>query len=257
MNVSIIGSGNVAWHFAKFFYRRGHRITHIYNRTEQHGRALAAIVDAQFCPNLDNLALSAVDLLVIAVNDDSIPEVVQKLTPEDHTIVVHTSGATPMSILSRCKRYGVIYPPQTIRKDVDSPMAEIPFAIEGSNENVTDILLGIMQEIAPKSFRCNSEQRLALHVASVFANNFSNALYQVAYEMLERQGLDFELLRPIIFETAKNVQNNVPQAVQTGPAARNDKNTINKHLQLLSDNDEVRKIYQQLTSFLIKRRHNT
>lgn len=254
MDISIIGSGNIAWHLAKFFYGHGHRIKTIYNRSENHGRALADMASAQFSSTVEGLSAPDVDLLIIAVSDNALAEVIEQIKPAPRNIVVHTSGATPIDILSGFERYGVIYPPQSLNKDIDSLISEIPFAVEGSSDEIGVQLLTLMTTMAPKSFSCNSDQRLALHVGSVFANNFSNALYQMAYEILQHQGLDFELLRPIILETAKKVQNNTPKAVQTGPAFRNDDKTINRHLQFLRYNDTTREIYQQLTSFIIKNR---
>ena len=251
MDISIIGSGNVAWHLAKFFRQHGHRIVHIYNRTASHAQVLADAVSAQFSTSFENLATVPIDLLVIAVNDDAIEEVVRQITPAWETIVVHTSGATAIDILGDFEKHGVIYPPQSISRHIDSQLADIPFAIEGCTEEVANILLRSMQAMAPKSFLCNSEQRLALHVASVFVNNFPNALYQIAYEILEQRGLDFELLRPLILETAKKVQYRIPYTVQTGPASRNDQRTMDTHLRFLSDNDDLTEIYQQLTSVIL------
>lgn len=251
MEVAIIGSGNIASHLAKFFHRNGHRVVQVYNRTVDSGQALADSVSAQFITSLQDL--SAVDLVIIAVSDDVIAEIAEQISPTHEAIIVHTSGATNIKALSRFQRYGVIYPPQSINKHIENQrLADIPFAIEGATDETTNILLTTMQAMAPKSFVCNSEQRLALHVGAVFVNNFSNALYQMAYEILKQKGLDFELLRPLLLETAQKVQNNLPKAVQTGPAARNDNNTINAHLQFLRDNEALTEIYQQLTSFIVK-----
>src|SRR5690606_15948426 len=107
---------------------------------------------------------------------------------------------------------------------------------------------------ASQSFLCTSQQRLALHVSAVFANNFTNALYQIAYDILKQADLDFELIIPLIRETAEKIQNHVPEQVQTGPAIRNDGKTINTHLQFLSDREELTEIYQQLTYYIKKRR---
>lgn len=256
MDISIIGSGNVAWHLAKFFHTNGHRITTIYNRSAATGEQLAAEVSASFA-SLEEEIDTKSDLLILAIKDDAIEEILTNIRPQQGGIVLHTAGATPMSVLEKFDRYGVIYPPQSLNKEIESNLSEIPFALEGSDIATQDAILQLMQSLAPKSFACDSRQRLALHVAAVFVNNFVNALYQIGYNILEKKNLDFELLRPIILETAKKVQNNLPQDTQTGPAVRNDKKTINRHLELLSDKETTRQIYQQLTSFLVKQDYNT
>lgn len=255
MEISIVGSGNVAWHLAKFFHQNGHRIGTIYNRTMATGQQLAAEVEAGFLP-LNGEISSKSDLLILAVKDDVIVETVAKIQPNSGTIVLHTAGATPLSVLDKFDRYGVIYPPQSLSKEVTVNLAEIPFAIEGSDYQVQQHIIQLMQSLAPKSFACDTRQRLTLHVGAVFVNNFVNALYQIGYNLLADAELDFELLRPIILETAKKAQNNIPKDVQTGPASRNDKKTINRHLELLSNNETTKEIYQQLTSFLVKQGYN-
>src|SRR5690606_19843765 len=112
-------------------------------------------------------------------------------------------------------------------------------------------------EIAPLSFSCTSHQRLALHISSVFANNFTNALYQISYDILKKANLNFELILPLIRETVEKVQNHIPEQVQTGPAIRNDNKTINTHLQFVSNTKELAKIYQQLTAYISKRHPKT
>lgn len=251
MNISFIGSGHVAWRLAKFFKENGHRVEAIYNRTADSGFRLAQEVDAKYISWSAQIKDTS-DVLIIAVSDDAIPEVVDHIDTNSKAIVVHTSGATPISVLDKFENFGVIYPPQSLRKEVDSPLTDIPFAVEGSNDEIQQEILHLMQSIAPKSFTCDSQQRLTLHVGAVFVNNFVNALYQIGFDLLKEQKLDFDLLRPIILETALKVQKNNPKDVQTGPAARNDKKTINRHLELLSDMETTKEIYQQLTSFLVK-----
>ncbi|NGM60316.1 DUF2520 domain-containing protein [Sphingobacterium sp. SGG-5] len=257
MTVSFIGSGNVATHLAMFFQTHGHEIKQVYNRTADHGRALADTFSAAYISTLEELDTERIDLLLIAISDDNIPEVIREIPEKTKAIVVHTAGAAPLSLLSRFEHYGVIYPPQSIHKHIPIDLANVPFAVEGSSENVQTTLLSMMQKIAPRSFACTTEQRLALHVSSVFANNFTNALYRMSYDILHDVGLPFELVLPLIRETAEKVQNRLPKQVQTGPAVRNDLKTINTHLQFLSNTEELAKIYQQLTQYINKRRPKT
>lgn len=253
MNIVIIGSGNIATHYAKAFQQLGNQISEVYSKTSANANALAELVSAQSVDDLSQISEEA-DLYIIAVSDQAIEPVVNKLPSRLEGTVVHTSGATPLEMLHRFKKNGVIYPPQSLSKDIETDLSTIPFAVEANTPEVEQKLLEIAQAISPKSFLCNSQQRMALHVAAVFVNNFSNALYQVAFDLLERENLDFELIRPIILETANKVRYQEPSAVQTGPAIRGDKQTLDSHLKFLSHDEHLAQIYQNLTALIIKTR---
>lgn len=254
MNIVIIGSGNIATHLATTWSAANNTITQIYSRTLANAQALANVVHSTAINNLKNLNSTA-DLYLIAVSDSAIEAVVQQL-PHDLTgIVAHTSGATDIAMLGKFNQHAVIYPPQSITKNIQTDLSLIPFGIEGNTPEVADKIFVLLKSIAPKTFYCTSKQRLALHLAAVVANNFSNALFQMAYEILEREKLDFDFIKPIIKETALKVQNHLPRQTQTGPARRGDYNIINKHLEFLSQSPEESEIYQILTDFIIKRHH--
>lgn len=253
MNIVIIGSGNIATHLAKSFVNQGHDIVEVYSKTSANAKTLADAVYAYtFTTTFESLNLKA-DLYLIAVADSAITDVIDELPDSIEGLVIHTSGATPLDILAKFKAYGVIYPPQSINKNIETDLSKIPFGIEGNTKEVQDILFNFMQALAPKTFICNSKQRLALHISAVLVNNFPNALYQIANDILQKENLKFDLIKPIILETAQKVQTHLPELVQTGPAIRNDLNTIDKHLQFLSYSKELSEIYQILTDFIIKR----
>lgn len=254
MNIVIIGSGNIATHLAKSFYALGHDIQQIYSKTSANAKALADVVKAESISDLHHMSVHA-DLYILAVSDHAIVQVVLDLPSTISGIIVHTSGATSIEVLQKFARYGVIYPPQSINKNVETNLSIIPFGIEGSDKKVQHDLMELMLTIAPKTFLCNSQQRLALHLSAVLVNNFSNALYQMAYDILDNEKIPFDLLKPIILETAKKVQHHKPADVQTGPARRNDISTIEKHLQFLSYSEEQRKIYQYLSNFIMNSTH--
>ena len=253
MTIAILGSGNVATQLAKTFAQNGHQIVQVYSKTSANAYALADVVKANGISNLSELQVDA-DLYLIAVSDTAIPQVIAEMPEIERGTVVHTSGATPIDVLSRFPKNGVIYPTQSINKQLDLKIGDVPFGIEANSDQTLEKLTALASSIAPHVFHCTSEQRLALHIAAVLVNNFPNALYQMAQEILEREKLDFKLLRPIIFETANKVQNHLPAEVQTGPASRFDINTINRHLQFLSYSNELTQIYQYLTDFIIKSR---
>lgn len=251
MKIVIIGAGNVATHYAKAFHTLGHKITQVYNRTSANALALADVVSATAIDDLKVIDQTA-DLYIIAVSDSYISEVTLHLPSNLEGIVVHTSGATPLSILRKFKKHGVIYPPQSLSKTVETIYQKIPFAIEGSDQVTAEILLETLSAISEKSFICNTQQRLALHVSAVFSNNFSNMLYSIAKSILEKENLDFDIIRPIILETAEKAQKHDPKSVQTGPAIRKDQKTIDSHLDFLSYSNSLTEIYQTLTNFIIK-----
>ncbi len=251
MNIVLIGSGNVAHHLGVGWQAGGHRIVQVYSRNADHAKRLA---DVLHCDATDSLAAISpnADLYLLAVTDQTLPELVQQLPISWKGIIVHCSGATALGILDRWKNYGVIYPPQSLSKDVPTDLSCIPFAIEGNTQAVTNYLIQQMSAIAPLSFEANTTQRLALHLGAVFANNFSNAMYQIAFDILAAQQLSPDLIRPIILETARKVQQHVPADVQTGPARRNDVLTMKKHLDYLKQEPDWQTIYQIISQFIKK-----
>lgn len=246
MTITILGSGNVATHLGEAFHKAGHQILQVYSRNKANANALASVLSAVAIDSFREVTNKA-DLYLIAVPDQAIQDVAEHLPASIKGVVVHCSGATNSAILARFPLYGVLYPVQSLRKNIATSLEKIPFGIEGNNPVSTDRLIQLMQPIAFQSFLCSSEQRLALHVAAVFANNFSNVLFQIAFDVLQEQNLSFDLLKPIVLETAQNVQKKLPEEVQTGPAMRGDTETIQKHLQFLTKNPNWLKIYQQLT----------
>ncbi len=253
MNIVILGSGNAATHFGQQFQKIGQHIVQIYSKTKANASALAF---ALHCPAIDQLSeldLHA-DLYLVAVSDQAILPVIEAL-PKDLTgIVVHCSGATDLSVLTEFKNAGVIYPPQSLSKNKTVDFSAIPFCVEGNTDQNSAMLLRFAQTFAPQSIYCNSQQRLAIHLASVMVNNFSNILYQMAYELLEENSLSFDLIKPIILETAEKVQNHIPITVQTGPAIRRDVASMQKHLQFISNKPDLQQIYQLLSQEITKRK---
>ncbi|MFD2594133.1 Rossmann-like and DUF2520 domain-containing protein [Sphingobacterium griseoflavum] len=255
MNITILGSGNVATHLAKAFLSVGHHIGQVYSRDLGHAQTLASLIGAQATASVTKLHADA-DLYLLAVTDDAIAHLVDELPHTLRGMVVHCSGATDLDYLARFPRRGVIYPPQSLQKDIYSELADIPFAVEGHPKSAEDELLAMARKFAPTSFRCNSRQRLALHIAAVFANNFTNSLFQISYELLQAEGLPFDLLHPIMQETVQKALQHEPRTIQTGPALRGDKLTIEKHLQFISKKSNWVKIYQQLTEEIRSKKLN-
>jgi predicted short-subunit dehydrogenase-like oxidoreductase (DUF2520 family) len=251
MRITIIGSGNVATHFAAAFKNAGHRIVQVYSRSMQHAALLAYHVSAEAIDDLTQLS-SETDLFVISIKDDAIGIMAEKLASYNK-LIVHTSGATHLEAVQAFTPYaGVFYPLQTLSKTQKVDFRTVPLCIEGADEQITRELVQLAQTISNKVYRVNSAQRKVLHLAAVFASNFPNYLYGVARQLLADNEMGFELLRPLILETAQKVQDHLPVEVQTGPAIRNDEQTMAAHLAMLDDEPTLKTIYKLLSQEIIK-----
>jgi predicted short-subunit dehydrogenase-like oxidoreductase (DUF2520 family) len=249
----IIGSGNVATHLAKWLHGVGVRVEYVYSKNSEHAAALAEQVGANVLPSI-KLLPTTLDLIVIAVNDNAIESVSASL-PLTQALVVHTSGITSMSVLEAHPRYGVLYPLQTLSKLTYTQPHRAPLLVEAHSVEDVNKLLGLAALLGSMVQEVNSEQRKVVHLAAVFANNFGNHLFSIAAHILENHHLPFELIRPLIEETARKVQQYQPQQVQTGPAVRNDTSTIATHLHLLMELPHYRQLYE-LMSTSIREQHN-
>lgn len=254
MKIVLIGSGNVATHLAKAFFTAGHSIEQIYSRDMNNAQQLASIVNA--VPIVDLQSVSAVvDLYVISVKDDAIEEVTKYL-PNLDGLVVHTAGSVSMDVLSRFLNYGVFYPFQTFTRESDVDFSQIPLLVESNSEMSTGKLHQLGRELSKTVIKASSEQRGALHISAVFACNFVNHMYRLSEDVLKTSGLPFELLHPLIHETANKVLHLSPSLTQTGPASRNDQQIIKKHLTELEGQEELRQIYEMLTASIVKHQIN-
>jgi len=248
MKIVIFGNGNVATHLGKAFFEAGHGILQVFGRNRARAQELATALEAKAVGGLAELDLTA-DLYLLAVPDEAIASLAERL-PRLKGVVAHCSGATGLSVLGGLQDYGVIYPLQSITKSADLAIRTVPFAVEGNTGQTTALLLGLMRKISPRAFVCNSQQRLALHLAAVFANNFANALFQIAHEILQENGLPFDLLKPLILETAQKVQTHAPRDAQTGPAKRSDARTIRTHLDFIGKKNDRAEIYRLMTKVI-------
>lgn len=251
MRITLIGSGNVATHLAAALKNAGHTIVQVYSRTLQNAALLAYHVKAEAIDSLADIH-SDTDLFIIATKDDVIGAIAEQLAPYQK-LMVHTSGATDLySLLAFSDNAGVLYPLQTFSKSKEVDFRNVPLCIEARDEAITIILEQLAQTISNKVYHINSEKRKVLHLAAVFACNFPNYLFTIAQQIVAKQGLDFEILRPLIRETAEKVQIAIPATVQTGPAIRNDENTMAMHQQLLEGEPLLQQLYFLLSQGIIK-----
>ncbi|OAD42557.1 Rossmann-like and DUF2520 domain-containing protein [Polaribacter atrinae] len=223
ISVLLVGNGNVATHLHTAFLK-----------------ADTIVVTQISSRNLKNIP--SADLTIIAVSDDAIAEVSSKI---NNKLVVHTSGGCSISELKNENNKGVFYMLQTFSKGKEVNFCEVPFCLEATNKNDQQLLDKVAKSIGEKIYEVDSEQRKALHVAAVFVNNFTNHLYKIGNDICTEHKVPFEVLFPLIKETASKIEFLSPKKAQTGPAVRKDKKTIKNHLDLLDENQQ--EIYQLLT----------
>jgi len=242
-NIVIIGAGNLATQLALALHERGIRVKQIYSRSTDSARELAEKVSAAYTTDLTSLQPDA-DIYLLAVKDSAIPEVIENLKIGENSLLVHTAGTVPMQMLEGFSlHYGVFYPLQTFSKSRRVSFSDIPICIEANHPANLVKLEELGKKLSETVTQINSDERKVLHLAAVFTNNFVNHFYAIGAELLQEKKLDFELLKPLIRETAAKIEYLHPLDAQTGPAKRNDKSTASEHLKMLEDKPEYRKIY--------------
>ncbi|RZL48508.1 MAG: DUF2520 domain-containing protein [Pedobacter sp.] len=253
MKIVIIGSGNVATHIAKALNVANVAVSQIWSYHYENASRLAKQINATAIADLSLIDTNA-DVCLIAVKDDEIANVISELSGVEG-VLAHTSGAVNLNVFENtAKNYGVFYPLQTFSKDKEVDFSNIPLCVEGNNQNTLNILTKLAQQLSSNVVEVNSDKRKILHLAAVFACNFTNHMYALADEILSANNLDFDIIKPLITETANKVQNALPQNVQTGPAIRNDLQTLKRHEELLSKQPELLEIYKTLSESIKKTR---
>ncbi len=266
MEITFVGAGNLSWHLAPALESAGHHINEVYSRQLQHARQLVSnLYDARTHSDL-NFADSPSRLFVLAVSDQALEEVCSRLVLPENALVVHTAGGQSLRALEQWMavysdvpvQTGVFYPLQTFtREQPFMTFEDIPLCIESADPTAEDKLVRLAQDISHTVYVITSEERKALHVAAVFACNFTNHLLALANDMITAEGMDFDLLRPLIAETFhKGLDAESPADVQTGPARRGDLKTIETHLTYLSKRPQLADIYQLLTASIQRHYHS-
>lgn len=248
--IVFIGSGNVATNLSQSLYNAGAEILQIYSRNIENARILASKTNAEFIDNLKYLNPSA-DFYFFAVNDDIIYSLIEKISIKNK-IVAHTSGSLSIDILNKVSiNNAVFYPLQSLSKEKVISFKDIPLCLEGSNDYTLLKIKEIANLISNCIYEINSYQRKVLHIAAVFASNFTNFMYIAAEEILKKEGLDFEILFPLIKETAFRIENRSPKNLMTGPAKRKDFNIINQHFEFLDKYPDYKEVYKLITEKII------
>ncbi len=246
MQIVIIGTGNAATVFGRLFLEKGHKIVQVYGRDILKAEALSDRLKAKAVADLSSLTKNA-DLYLVAVSDKAVAEIAAQLDINDHLVVHTTASLSKHALKEVSKRYGVLYPLQSLRKEmnINTP---IPLLIDGNKEDVTLEIENIAADLSSTVIKSNDETRVKMHVAAVFSCNFTNYMYLQSAAFCEKEGLDFSVLQPLIEETANRLREFHPSEVFTGPAVRGDIATINKHLSLLEAYPDLHNIYSELTN---------
>ena len=246
ISISIIGSGNVAQHLIKAIGKSNQlELVQVFARN---AKSVSHLIDSNQITS-DITALKEAHLYIISVSDDAIQSVSNSLILTDK-LVAHTSGSVAMEELADSNRKAVFYPLQTLSKKKEIDFSTIPLCIEAQNEADLHLLEEVANQLSTHVYNVNSEQRKSLHVAAVFVSNFTNHLYKIGNDICTEHQVPFEILKPLIAETSKKIQTLAPADAQTGPAKRNDTSTINKHLAILTDENQ-KEIYKILTKSII------
>lgn len=250
----VIGSGKVATHLSQALSHAGVVCAGVYSRTERHATALAERLDAPVLRTLSDVWSTQSTLLLIAIGDDALASLTTEIPETYQGVVIHTSGSTPMGVLGHTLHHGVLYPLQTFSHERRVEVSEIPFFIEGSSEAVLDTLRSLLEKIGVQTIhKCDSEQRKHIHLAAVFVCNFVNHMYVLGSDVLARRGLDPSTLHPLMRETLEKSLEHPPADVQTGPAVRNDRLTISRHLDLLEAQPSVARLYEEISHSIYER----
>ncbi len=250
--IVLIGAGNVATQLGLALKKAQHNILQVVSLHPSSAEELATKLKSKFTTHPEKINLSA-DIYIIAVNDKAISKVVKYLKTENK-IIVHTSGATDMNVLRKASdNYGVFYPLQTFSKNRTIDFSNVPIILEASNEKTFDTLQQLGNSISKNDVKgANSKKRKAIHLAAVFANNFTNHMFAIAESILSEHAEGIDLLIPLIKETSAKIEERSPVFMQTGPAIRGDKKTMKAHLKLLTENRDYQKIYELLSKSIIK-----
>lgn len=240
--IVILGAGNVSFHVSRHLYLAGHQVSCVWSRSIENARQVAAASGSVAVSNPEEVPNDA-DFYLMAVSDRAIAEVASRFSGRKG-IWMHTAGAVSMDQLAGdFENFGVLYPLQTLSSERQLSLDDAPFLVEGSSPEVGAKIHKLASSISERVLVMNSSDRLTMHLAAVFANNFSNHMVGIAEQLVEEKGGDISLLEPLIRETFLKIAESGPSSAQTGPAVRGDRETMNKHLLLLKGHPEWEKMY--------------
>lgn len=268
MKIVLIGAGNLATHLGKALHAAGHDMLQVFSRTMQSAETLASLLDAEPLTDIAQVRDDA-DVYIFSVKDSALVQLVAQLCRheadglgedgavnalrkakkgEHERVFLHTAGSMPMSVFKgMAQHYGVLYPMQTFSKQREVDFSIIPCFVEANDEFAQKQIEGLAREIGGRVYQLSSEDRKYLHLSAVFACNFANHCYAISQELLEEHGIPFDVMLPLINETAAKVHEMKPKDAQTGPAVRYDENVIGKQSKLLENHPHFKKVYDSMS----------
>ena len=248
MKVTLIGAGNLATQLGKSLKKAGVIISQVYSRTEDSARTLGELLDAEWLTDIKALRDEA-DIYIFSVKDSVLNELISEVCKSrGEKLFLHTAGSMPMSCFEgKALHYGVFYPMQTFSKAKDVDFERIPVFIEGNSIETEDVIKSLANKLSQRVIRLSSADRKYLHLAAVWACNFTNYCYTVASDILSEHGIPFDVMLPLINETTEKIQKISPKEAQTGPAVREDRNVISKQLELMNGKEDLQELYQMLS----------
>lgn len=251
--VTIVGSGNVAWHLSRALEDAGHFVLEVYSRNINNAISLTErLYDAEAVDSLD-FSKSEAEVFILAVSDSAIEEIVGEIILPDNAIIVHTSGAMSTSELgyAATEHLGVFYPLQTFSKGKEVDWKQIPILIEAETKECSIALETLGKSISSQVFPVSSAKRQEIHLAAVFASNFTTYILSLSEQLLEARKINFDLLKPLIAETINKCFDMSPFDALTGPARRGDITTLNRHIQMLEGNQSQKDVYKTLSQQIL------
>lgn len=248
MKVTLIGAGNLATQLGKSLKKAGVIISQVYSRTEDSARTLGELLDAEWLTDIKALRYEA-DIYIFSVKDSVLCELISEVCKgRGDKLFLHTAGSMPMSCFEgKALHYGVFYPMQTFSKSKDVDFERIPVFIEGNSIETEDVIRSLANKLSQRVIRLSSADRKYLHLAAVWACNFTNYCYTVASDILGEHGIPFDVMLPLINETTEKIQKISPNEAQTGPAVRGDRNVMSKQLELMNGKENLQELYKMLS----------
>ena len=253
MEIVLVGAGRLATNLGRALKEKGHHVLAVYSRTITSAETLATQIDALPTDDLSCLPSKA-DAFIVAVKDAALAKVIPMLCRgREDQVFLHTAGSMPLSVFQGfAHHYGVFYPMQSFSKERQVDFSVIPLFLESSDEKTDLLSHQLAQSISQHVFDLSSEDRKHLHLAAVFACNFANHCYALSAKVLEKHGLPFNVMLPLIDETAEKVHKLHPKEAQTGPAIRWDENVLAAQKALLAEEPEMQQIYEIMSKSIHK-----
>lgn len=248
MKVTLIGAGNLATQLGKSLKKAGVIISQVYSRTEDSARTLGELLEAEWLTDIKALRDEA-DIYIFSVKDSVLCELISEVCKSrGDKLFLHTAGSMSMSCFEgKALRYGVFYPMQTFSKSKDVDFERVPVFIEGNSIETEDVIRSLANKLSQRVIRLSSADRKYLHLAAVWACNFTNYCYTVASDILGEHGIPFDVMLPLINETTEKIQKISPKEAQTGPAVRGDRNVMSKQLELMNGKEDLQELYKMLS----------